>query len=101
LTRGGGPMVARMRASRSAWTRHRGLLGELVRRDLKARYRGSNLGILWSLFNPLVYMAIYTVVFANFIRIPVQNGSYPMFILSGLLAWNFFSQALIVSVNSV
>ena len=91
----------RLRRGRSAWSRHRGLLAELVRRDLGARYRGSSLGILWSLFNPLVYMVVYSIVFSQFIRFPIQGAAYPVFLLSGLLAWNFFSQALIASVNSI
>jgi lipopolysaccharide transport system permease protein len=91
----------RFRRGRSAWSRHRGLLAELVRRDLSARYRGSRLGILWSLLNPLVYMVVYSIVFSQFIRFPIQGAAYPVFLLSGLLAWNFFSQALIASVNSI
>lgn len=89
------------RQEQSAWGRHRGLLAELVRRDLSARYRGSRLGILWSLFNPLVYMIVYSIVFSQFIRFPIKGAAYPVFLLSGLLAWNFFSQALIASVNSI
>lgn len=81
--------------------RNRNLLSELVRRDLKARYRGSNLGILWSLFNPLVYMIVYSVVFSQFMRFPIKGAAYPVFLLSGLLAWNFFSQSLMGSVGSV
>jgi lipopolysaccharide transport system permease protein len=88
-------------AFRKAWARNRDLLGELVRRDLRARYRGSNLGILWSLFNPIIYMAIYSVVFSQFMRFPIKGAAYPVFLLSGLLAWNFFSQALLTSINSV
>jgi ABC-type polysaccharide/polyol phosphate export permease len=88
-------------AAKSAWTRNRDLLSEFVRRDLKARYRGSRLGILWSLFNPLVYMVIYSVVFSQFIRFPITGAAYPVYLLSGLLAWNFFSQALVGSVNSI
>ena len=91
----------RLRQGRGAWARHRGLLAELVRRDLSARYRGSRLGILWSLFNPLVYMIVYSIVFSQFMRFPIQGAAYPVFLLSGLLAWNFFSQALTASVNSI
>jgi ABC-2 type transport system permease protein len=90
-----------LRRGRSAWARHRGLLAELVRRDLSARYRGSRLGILWSLFNPLVYMVVYSIVFSQFMRFPVKGAPYPVFLLSGLLAWNFFSQALVAAVNSI
>jgi lipopolysaccharide transport system permease protein len=87
--------------ARSAWARHRNLLSELVRRDLKARYRGSNLGILWSLLNPLIFMIVYSVIFSQFIRFPVKGASYPVFLLAGLLAWNFFSQAVLASAGSI
>jgi len=95
------PARHRPEVSGAAWIRDRNLLGELVRRDLKARYRGSNLGILWSLFNPLIYMVIYSVVFSQFMRFPIKGAAYPVFLLSGLLAWNFFSGGLLGSVNSV
>jgi ABC-2 type transport system permease protein len=87
--------------ARSAWARHRNLLSELVRRDLKARYRGSNLGIIWSLLNPLIFMIVYSVIFSQFIRFPVKGAAYPVFLLAGLLAWNFFSQAMLASVGSI
>jgi ABC-2 type transport system permease protein len=90
-----------LQRGRSAWGRNRGLLAELVRRDLSARYRGSRLGILWSLFNPLVYMIVYSIVFSQFMRFPIKGAPYPVYLLSGLLAWNFFSQALVASVNSI
>lgn len=83
------------------WSRHRGLLFELVRRDLQARYRGSRLGIAWSLLNPLVYMLVYSLVFSTLMKFPVSGTRYPVFILSGLLAWNFFIQAVTGSVNSI
>jgi lipopolysaccharide transport system permease protein len=87
-------------------SRNRELLGELVRRDLKARYRGSNLGILWSLLNPLLYMIVYSIVFGLFLKQRIQNPGlgelpYPVFLLPGLLVFNFFSQGLAASVNSV
>jgi ABC-2 type transport system permease protein len=87
-------------------SRNRELLSELVRRDLKARYRGSNLGIFWSLLNPLLYMVVYSVVFGLFLQQKIQNPGlgelpYPVFLLPGLLVFNFFSQGLAASVNSV
>jgi lipopolysaccharide transport system permease protein len=88
-------------APRTAWARNRELLRELVRRDLQARYRGSTLGIAWSLLNPLVFMIIYSIVFSTIMRFPTPGVKYPVFLLSGLLAWNFFSQGLSGSINSV
>lgn len=88
-------------AATAGWARHRGLLLELVRRDLQSRYRGSRLGIAWSLLNPLVYMLVYSLVFSTLMKFNVSGTQYPVFILSGLLAWNFFTQAITGSVNSV
>lgn len=80
--------------------RYRELLRELVRRDLQSRHRGSVLGNLWSLLNPLLYMLVFTAVFSHFVRF---NASvpYPVFLLSALLAWNFFSQGVSYSMRSV
>ncbi len=78
------------------------LLGELVRRDVRARYHGSVLGIGWTLLNPLVFMLVYAVVFGDIIGVKGPSGkSYAVFILSGLLAWTFFSQALVMAASSI
>jgi len=77
------------------------LLLELVRRDVKSRYRGSFLGVGWTLLNPLIFMLVYSLVFGKFLRVRYPGGSATVFILSGLLAWTFFSQALIMATNSI
>jgi len=70
--------------------KHRYLLTSLVQRDLKSRYKNSLLGILWSLLNPLALMLVFTLVFTV-----LSNGGtqrqHPVFLLTGLLPWNFFS----------
>ena len=76
--------------------RHRGLLGVLVVRDLKARYRGTFFGYLWSLLNPLLLLAVYAAVFTWVI--PARATSdvpYPIFLFAGLLPWLFGSGALL------
>lgn len=75
------------------------LLSNLVGRDLKTRYRGSILGIFWSLLNPLLLMLIYTVVFSIIVRVNIKP--YPIFLLAGLVPWNAFSQTLTNATNSV
>ncbi|MCB1270830.1 MAG: ABC transporter permease [Microthrixaceae bacterium] len=76
---------------------YRTLIGNLAQRDLKSRYKKSVLGWLWSLINPAVTLAIYTVVFGVFLRAepPVAgNGttsSFALFLFCALVAWNFFS----------
>jgi lipopolysaccharide transport system permease protein len=76
-------------------------LRQLVRRELTARYRGSVIGVAWSLLNPVVYMIVYTVVFSKFMRFTIPGTPYPLYLLSGLLAWNFLTQSIGSSVNSI
>lgn len=71
----------------------------LVLRDLRVRYRGSVLGYLWSMMNPLLYMGILSFVFAHLMRFKIEN--FPLFILSGILSWNLFQQSLSVGVHSI
>lgn len=79
---------------------YRDLVRNLVLRDLKVRYKNSVLGFFWSLLNPLLMMIILTVVFTVMVRIAnVQR--FPLFILTGLLPWNFLSVSLIVSTRSI
>ena len=69
--------------------RYRFLLFQLIRRDLVARYKRSILGVAWTMLNPLGTMLIMTFVFSNLFK---SVESYPVYILSGLVVWNFFSQ---------
>ncbi|MEL7645146.1 MAG: ABC transporter permease [Anaerolineaceae bacterium] len=68
---------------------YRFLLFQLIRRDLVARYKRSILGVAWTMLNPLGTMLIMTFVFSNLFN---SVESYPVYILSGLIVWNFFSQ---------
>lgn len=80
--------------------RFRDLIYHLVVRELRARYKGSVLGFLWSLLNPLMMMAVFTVVFT----LIMPNNSlpnYPIFLLCGLLPWNFFSAGVMTGIHSV
>lgn len=80
--------------------RHRQLIAALTARDLKARYRGSILGYFWSLANPLLLLAVYTLVFTKFFPQQVVQP-YPLFLFSGILPWTFFSAAILESTTSV
>lgn len=66
---------------------------------LKLRHVGSILGFLWTLLNPLLYIATYWVVFTLFVRMGLDN--YPLFLIPGFLAWNFTFGALVNSSESV
>ena len=70
--------------------RYRELFQSLIRRDLRAKYKGSALGVAWSLANPLLLMLIYVVVFSLLWK-AVDISHYPLFLLCGLTVWIFFS----------
>ena len=80
--------------------RHRQLIAALTARDLKARYRGSLLGYFWSLANPLLLLAVYTLVFTRFFPQQVVQP-YPLFLFAGILPWTFFSAAVLESTNAI
>jgi lipopolysaccharide transport system permease protein len=79
--------------------RYRALIHTLVVRDLKARYRGSMLGLLWTLLNPLLHMAIYALVFSVYLRNDMER--YPAFLLCGILPWTWFSSALFMGTTTI
>jgi lipopolysaccharide transport system permease protein len=81
--------------------RYRDLFFDLFRRDLRVRYRGSVLGLAWTLINPLVLMGVYTLLFSVLLRVPGIEAipNFPLYVLTGLLAWVFF-QASVQSASS-
>lgn len=84
--------------------KYRVLIQNLVNRELKARYRGTLLGFLWSFLNPLLLMIIYTIVFGLIIgpRDPAFDGSpwlYALFLFCGVLPWVWFSSSSLESSN--
>ena len=78
---------------------YRGLLRGLVQRDLTVKYKGSLLGVAWSLLHPLVMAAVYTLAFRYVVRVPIER--FPLFLLSGLLPWMFFTSALGSATSSI
>jgi lipopolysaccharide transport system permease protein len=79
--------------------RFRWLLYELVVRDLKLRYRGSVLGFAWTLLNPILFMAIYTLVFSVYMRVGIHD--YPLYLLSGLIPWTFIQSAIQQAITAI
>jgi len=67
--------------------RYRELVRQFVSRNIKTRYKRSVLGVVWTMLNPLLIMIVLSVVFSRFARM----DNYPVYILTGLMAWNFFS----------
>jgi lipopolysaccharide transport system permease protein len=80
---------------------YRELLINLVIREIKIRYKQSILGIAWAVFQPLLMMVIFTIVFSYFARMPSDGIPYPLFSYSALLPWIFFSSAINKSTHSL
>jgi len=88
------------------WT-YRNLVYNLAQRELRARYKKSLLGWLWSLINPASMLLIYALVFGVFLKIPppvAGNGRtsvYALYLFAGLLVWNFFNAVVMGSVSAL
>src|SRR3954463_2717130 len=79
--------------------RYRDLLALLITNGIKARYKRSLLGVLWTLLNPIVTMLGMSVAFSRVFG--DARGHYPVYVLSGLLLWNFFSQSTATAMHSL
>lgn len=79
---------------------YRELIRNLVARDLKVRYKNSVLGIAWSMLNPLLMMLVFTIVF-NYLAGSSDLPAYPVFILCGVLPWNFFAHSVAGATTSI
>ena len=77
---------------------HREILLNLIRKELKVKYTASVLGAVWSLLNPVVFLAVFSFVV---IVTGNQMPDYPVYLLSGLLAWNLFNNSLLQGARSV
>jgi ABC-2 type transport system permease protein len=81
--------------------RYRELFANLFRRDFQAKYRGSALGVLWSLVNPVALMAVYLVVFGLLFKQRSAIPHYPLYLLAGLACWIFFATSLQTGARSL
>ena len=71
--------------------RYRDLIFQLISRSVKTRYKRSLLGVAWTMINPLLTMGVLTLVFSSVFKYPGRE--YALYVLSGLLVWNFFAQS--------
>jgi homopolymeric O-antigen transport system permease protein len=78
---------------------YRGLLLSLVQRELKARYRGSVLGFLWTFLNPTLHMLVYGLLFGVFMKNQIEH--YPFFMFVGLLPWIWFSTSVTTGASAI
>ena len=75
------------------------VIQELIAREMKRKYSRSKLGILWSVLNPLLSMAVLSLVFSTMFRKSIEN--YPVYYLTGYLIWSFFTTATNTAMTSL
>src|SRR3990170_8081789 len=78
---------------------YREILANLVRKELKVKYTKSVLGAVWSMLNPILYLAVFSFVFAFVLKPNIPH--FPVYLLSGLVAWNLFAGPLGLAVPSL
>jgi ABC-2 type transport system permease protein len=92
------PRLHAFARAREIW-HFREILFNVVRKEVKVKYVSSVLGALWSMLNPTVYLVVFGIVFT--LVLPAKIPAFPVFILSGLLAWNVFSASVNVATRSI
>jgi len=73
---------------------HRELLRSFVLRDLRGRYKGSALGIVWSLASPILMLVVYTIAFSVILRIEAEGGDYAISLMAAFLPWTFLATSV-------
>ncbi|MDD9936094.1 MAG: ABC transporter permease, partial [Myxococcales bacterium] len=72
---------------------YRGLLLSLAARQIRVRYKQTILGAAWAVIQPVTQMVIFSLIFGRMAKLPSEGFPYPIFVYSGLLAWNYFAAA--------
>ena len=85
---------------RELWA-YRELLRVLAERDIKVRYKQTVLGVAWALLQPLVTMAVFTLVFGRMAQIPSEGYPYPIFLYCALLPWSFLANGVNATASSL
>ncbi len=80
---------------------YRGLFLFLVWRDIKVRYAQTVLGATWAVFQPVITMVVFTIIFGRFVRVGSEGLPYPVFSLAALVPWTYFASALTGASNSL
>jgi len=84
-----------------SFKKYKFLLSQLVSRDFKVKYKRSVLGILWSLLYPILTMSVMALVFTNMFKANVPGVSYLVYLMTGLVIFNYFSEASNLAMSSV
>lgn len=83
------------------YQRYKFLLYQLVLRDFKVKYKRSFLGVLWSLLYPLLMMGVMAIIFSNVFKFSVPGVNYLVYLMTGLVIFNYFSEASNLALGSV
>ncbi len=92
-------MEKRLKRLVENFKKYRYLLGELVKKDIKLKYRNSVLGLFWTLLEPLLTMIVLTIVFTNLMEKKIEN--FPIYILCGRLLYSYFSNGTKLALKSI
>jgi lipopolysaccharide transport system permease protein len=84
----------KLRLDLKAVWQYRDLLYLMIWREIKVRYKQTAIGAGWAVFQPLMTMVVFTVIFGKFAKLPSDGVPYPVFALAALLPWTFFNQAI-------
>ena len=77
------------------------LMTQIILRDFKRKYKRSVLGVVWSLLYPVMMMAVMTVVFSHMFRFGTEGTNYLVYLMTGIIIWNYFSEATTGAMTSV
>ena len=80
---------------------YRELITAFTMRDIRLRYKQTGLGIAWAVLQPLLTVVVFTIFFGGLAHLPTDGFPYPLFYISGLIAWNLFSDGLTRSTTSM
>lgn len=77
------------------------LMTQLIARDFKVKYKRSVLGVIWSLLNPILMMTVMAIVFSQMFKFKVEGINYLVYLMTGIILFNYFSQASNMAMTSV
>ncbi|MDD3340960.1 MAG: ABC transporter permease [Bacilli bacterium] len=93
-----------MKTIKNIWNnfkRYSFLMYQLIMRDFKVKYKRSVLGVLWSILNPVLMMAVMAIVFSQMFKFQVEGVNYLVYLMTGLIMFNYFSEASNLAMTSV
>ena len=93
--------MTRVKGIISNFKRYWFLMSQLISRDFKVKYKRSVLGVLWSLLNPILMMTVMAIVFSQMFKFKVDGINYLVYLMTGIVLWNYFSQASNMAMTSV